>query len=96
MKKQRQQQGINMIEPEIDRGRLETGSQLNTQLERQAFAVPLPARSLAVSLPIPVFAPVMMTVFPSNLSSDDQRLQQHTPLKIIKQKVKHEKTPHVA
>lgn len=41
--------------------------------------VPLLARSRAVSLPMPVLAPVMMTVFPSSLSSDDQR-RQHTLL----------------
>lgn len=45
----------------------------------QLGTVPLLARSLAVSLPIPVLAPVMTTVFPSNLSSEDQWLQ-HTPL----------------
>lgn len=37
--------------------------------------VPLLARSRAVSLPMPVLAPVMTTVFPSSLSSDDQRWQ---------------------
>lgn len=45
----------------------------------QLGTVPLLARSLAVSLPIPVLAPVMTTVFPSNLSPEDQWLQ-HTPL----------------
>lgn len=38
---------------------------------------PLLAKSLAVSLPMPVLAPVIMTVLPSNRSSDVQRLQ-HT------------------
>lgn len=33
---------------------------------------PLFARSIAVSLPIPVLAPVMSTVFPSSFSADDQ------------------------
>lgn len=33
---------------------------------------PLFARSMAVSLPIPVLAPVMTTVFPSSFASEDQ------------------------
>lgn len=49
------------------------------QLDRRACAVPLLAKSLAVSLPIPVLAPVMMTVFPSSLSSDDQWLAHTLP-----------------
>lgn len=38
--------------------------------------IPLLARSLAVSLPIPVLAPVMITVLPSSLAVED-----HWPLK---------------
>lgn len=62
--------------------RKERGTSEGVEWETTAVAggvVPLLARSRAVSLPMPVLAPVMMTVFPSSLSSDDQRWQ-HTLL----------------
>lgn len=45
-----------------------------------SVCLPLPARSLAVSLPIPMLAPVIIAVFPSRRTSEDH-LVTNTDLK---------------